>query len=224
MKVYITFLFFLIFLVGCGSDNKGLDSSLLTNKACNAPCWQNLTPGKSTKADVEIFLDQLNMQDWHKGIERLEPSGCTNIRFIENDSLFGRHGLFDLHIEDGYLTYIGSDPTMTYHLGQITDQFGNPQYIAPILAIGPEANIYQLTIFYPEIGLSFEVETSNFDQGSINREMQVKFIEYSRPGDLVSFTNSKNSCEIGPQAKNFSEDYIARYIRPWNGYGMVDVI
>jgi hypothetical protein len=224
MKALIACLISLIVLSGCRSADEGLDSSLLTSQTCKAPCWQNLTPGISTMTDVNEFLGKLSMQDWPNRMDRTEPAGCINKRLIEKDILFGQHGLIDLHIEDGYLTYIGSVPKMVFHLGQITDKLGPPQYIEPILAIGPEANTYFLTILYPDKGLSFEIDTSNYEQGKIDREMQVKFIEYSRPGDLISYYKYKNSCLMGAKTDSFSLDYIAKYVRTWKEYGRVDTI
>ncbi len=214
----------LIVLSGCSFVDEGLDSSLFTSQACNAPCWQNLTPGISTIGDVNEFLGKLSVPDWPNRVDRSEPAGCINKRLIEKDSLFGRRGIIDLYIEDGYLTYIGSVPKTVFHLSQITEKFGPPPYMESILAIGPEANTYFLTILYPDRGLTFDIDTSNYKQGEIDREMQVKFIGYSRPGDLLHFYQFKNSCLMGTETDSFSLDYIAKYVRPWKGYGQVNTI
>lgn len=54
------FILLLVNLSACSSNQSKIDDGLLTGKPCSAPCWNNLTPGKSTAADVDNFLKNLS--------------------------------------------------------------------------------------------------------------------------------------------------------------------
>ncbi|HUI88627.1 MAG TPA: hypothetical protein VLX61_07850 [Anaerolineales bacterium] len=40
------------------------DQGILTDKPCKVPCWNGLTPGKSTPTEVQQFMNRLGTEVW----------------------------------------------------------------------------------------------------------------------------------------------------------------
>jgi hypothetical protein len=55
-----TFVFFIFGLILVGCEGKATQATLFDNPICKPPCWQNITPGVTTKGDALSILDKIN--------------------------------------------------------------------------------------------------------------------------------------------------------------------
>ncbi len=223
---YFGWCFITIFLLSaCWLKAENMDAGLFSGKPCKPPCWQNLTPGVSTTDDVERFLKNLDQKKWPGRIDDVDNSGCRWLRIADKLGI-EVNTLFDLYLNNGKLTFIGSRPPVVIRLKEIVDRFGTPEYFKAVLAVGPDGQYYILEVYYPSQGLAFLLNPNqDKDVGYIKPGMLVDYIEYFPPGDLLPYLMTKYSC-IGDQEyiSSYAQDIIGKYIQPWSGFGKVNVI
>ncbi len=187
----------------------GVDADLFNNEpSCRAPCWHQLTLGQSTTSDVVHFVDGLsrfqlperNVHKYGTQIDWIRIIHRTRIRYV------------DIEMEGGKLTFIRSSGFTTATLGQVVEHFGPPEYVRAGLAVGPERSIYQLEVYYPKRGLSFEISTKQTGVGQIDASMPVVAIQYFQPGDFRDI-----------QGISLAPEEVEKYLRPWPGFGKVEL-
>lgn len=202
----------------------GLDSGLLTDQPCKAPCWMNLTPGQTTENEINRFLIGLDSRDWVIGDERNTPFGCRIVKIkYKPDSI--ESATFGLTIENGRLVMITSLPRNVHPIGIISLRFGQPEFIETILGVGPESNSYLPIVFYPKQGMAFEINADDNNPGLIHPFMMMGAIYYYQPRTVSNYYLAEYSCEMGQEeASQLSQEQITRFVRPWTGYGKVEVI
>jgi hypothetical protein len=115
------------------------DMSLITSEPCEAPCWQNLTPGVSTKEDVlarlgELaFVDQnsIEIQDWNEGQQQIswDYAGPSEVN---------RAGEIYLS-RSGKLQFISISPAYILHLEDVIELYGDPDGLRSYVVGIPEA-------------------------------------------------------------------------------------
>jgi len=226
VRKYINFVLvvLIIFLTSCSNTGSSLDEGLLTDKPCKAPCWNGLTPGKSTSQDVVQFINVLDTKEWTGNNTFVDKTGCKVVQIADKPGTTVK-AFVNFNIEDGELTYIQSFHDHMPKLKQVVAHLGPPEYIEAINVIGPDGSFYALNIFYPEQGVAFKVSVSNKDFGSIKPEMTLSDIQYFEAGELLNYFLAKYACNIGRDgAEKNGLNEIANYIRSWPGFGEVDVI
>ncbi len=211
----------LLLLVACAPSYGDLNSGLLSGKPCAAPCWNNLTPGKSTEADVGHFTYQVADDFPIRSSTQATPS-CKQVQIRDKAGpVVGAAVTFS--IEDGVLTFIESSPRYPISLQELVGHLGPPEYYEAILAVGPDGSDYQVEVYYPGQGLAFRVVAS--DVGFIRAYMEVLSIQYFAAGSLLSYFTIRRSCYMS-QADAVAEAQreIATYIQPWTGFGKVQIV
>lgn len=214
----------LLILSACANDALHVDDGLFTGEPCQAPCWQNLTPGQSTSADVDRFLSDLSLSDWPVRKVYDFKSGCRLTHLADRSGEVA-NALVNLQIENGVLTYVQSAHANMPRLKQVVDQFGPPEYVKAVSAIGPDSTNYFLDVYYPKLGLAFHLTPSNHDTGYIKPNMEIGWIEYFAPGDLLSYFTVRASCDSDREETAIAaRETISKYVQPWPGFGEVTVI
>ena len=201
-------------LTGSSQQNSGIFSE----KPCKAPCWQNLTPGQSTKNDVEHIINGLNKSDWPSNRSFSYLTGCEGWQ-ISNVS-----EVVSFNIEDGKLTFIELSSEHLTNLQDLVNHLGPPEYFEAVWAIGPDGSTYSVEVYYPSQGLAFIVSHTQTDVGYIKPSMVVVTAHYLAPGSLLSYFTARKSCSIG-QADAITEAQreISVHVQPWSGFGAVKV-
>jgi hypothetical protein len=231
MKRFLYFLPYLLFalaLLACNTNKApidlGIDSGLLSEKPCKAPCWQNLIPSVSTSGNVADFINTLNKHQWQGEFVKSYETGCKYIRISDVPGNQVTSTL-EFNLENEKLTLIQSSHPKMPNLKQITDHSGPPEYFEAIRAVGPDGELYIVEVYYPKLGLAFLIATSNANLGAVKEEMLVDTIQYFSPGDLLSYFTTRNSCDLGEKAAKENAEYeISKYVQPWHGFGEVNVI
>lgn len=211
-------------LVGCTDKKPQVVDGLLTGKPCEAPCWNNLTPGKTTEQEVDQFLSHLSEKEWPNKGGAGYPSGCKSYRRSDvNSDVVNK--LFDLYVDNGFLVLIDYVPVEQTTLSEIVNKLGDPEYVRPLLIDSPEGPVYTLSIFYPKKGIDFEISTSGFEAGKISPEMKTNSFLFFQPGTMTDYYRMKYSCQltkqVGPER---AKTEIETHILPWTGFGDIQPI
>ena len=109
-------------LVGCQTTNTPtpgmydlvptvVEPGLAYGQPCSPPCWQGLTPGKSTSADVARAIDQVEVSGWAKSVVQF-PSGG----FLAQPIMGSYAGAVTAAVDEGVVTYISGNPLFYYSL------------------------------------------------------------------------------------------------------------
>ncbi len=209
-------------LSACIPNKWYLDSGLFSGQPCKAPCWNNLTPGKSTAADVDHYLNSLSAKDWPVRRSTSEAPKCKDVQIRNKPGLVVDTAV-TFTIENGVLILIESIPYYPLTLQDLVAHLGPPEYFKAVLAVGPDGSDYQLEVYYPSKGLAFRVSTS--DAGFIRPNMRILTIQYFAAGRLLSYFGRRYSCGMSQvDAVASAQSQIATEIQPWAGFGKVKVI
>jgi hypothetical protein len=203
-----------------------LTSDIVAAKPCGAPCWRGLVPGQSTMEDVDRFMQNLDPKEWPVKKSITTSTNCVK-KWADDRSGDVIGATFSLILEGGLLEFIRVIPGVPPQLQAIVDRYGPPEYISPIVVNSEDKNIYMLELYYPKQGLAVEMTyyTLAEDIGYIRPDMYIGTFNFFRPGDIGSYFADKYACEIGrDQAPLEADRWIKKYVRPWTGFGKVDVV
>jgi len=130
-------------------DESLVDRSLLTGEPCEAPCWQTLELGKSTKSDVIATLRDLTFINastigerpssyWDPETEQSVPS----IRVYADCRVPKRHCV-GLELVNNQLVAVNFTPKYTLLIKDLVNHFGPPDFVRPVLYLdGRTCDIY----------------------------------------------------------------------------------
>jgi hypothetical protein len=213
-------------MVACNSGKSGIDSGLFDETtSCQPPCWQNLTPGKSTSEDVDQFLENLSATDWpERDTHSRYESSRKWIRIVSAN--YFNFKVVDIYMENGTLTFIRSHRSIKANLGQIVDRFGQPEAYEAILSEGPHESLYDVEVYYPMQGLAFVISSNPEDAGYINQNMLIKEVHYFLPGNLPSYFTQSFSYDYIDEAAiaEATQFQLEKFVLPWTGFGKVEII
>jgi hypothetical protein len=138
------------------ASNVAWQNRWLLDIPCRLPCWENITPGKTTAHEAKALLENnplvTNVEmgahqdqgevnwDWANGT----PGG--QLKFHNNTP-----GKIIYSIEPSYVNY-----PAYYKLGTIIKAFGEPDYVEALAGISllDKKRSYNLYYFYSKIGVS----------------------------------------------------------------------
>ena len=126
-------------LIGCKQTNdhaiptgeaaKLVDTSLLTGDPCEPPCWQGLTPGESTKEDVEKALPNLAFIDQQSVKWDNDPYGWNGWIYIDWRTQASKD-VYDFTVlrinPEGVLNDISIRLDYSVKFRELVDRFGDP--------------------------------------------------------------------------------------------------
>lgn len=210
----------LLLLVACAPSYRDLNSGLLSGKPCAAPCWNNLTPGKSTLSDVKSFT-YLVADDWPVRSWTESPR-CTSVGISKASGLAGEAGAV-LVTGGGTLTFIQSNLRNPVTLQDLERHFGSPEYYEALYSEGDAGPGYHVDVYYPSKGLAFNVAVSASDAGYIRPTMRVVYVQYFAPGNLLSYFTSWHCGDTSQEAIPYVQARM-EVIQPWTGFGKVQVV
>lgn len=192
------------------------------------PCWEGLTPGQSTEQDLLDFIDQnLNEKERDQALHFRSITPCRQYQWMTRaGSVFDLEDrVREIHVEQGLVSNIKVyTPLIGPTMRQVFKEYGPPEYVDSALAVGPDGQYYFLEVYYPSRGLAFELLPSQTQIGEITSDTRVYMVEYFAPGDLMSFLTTRNSCFLSPKQATRAAEVDSSSVRPWTGFGKVDVI
>ena len=191
-----------------------LDTSLLTDDPCAAPCWQNIVPGVTTFEEVQSQLE--NSPFVRKGSLSYNLTGAYNWFSWHGHSIkyYNR-----LYIRERKVVLIQVHPDYTLTLGQVVGKFGPPERVYATLAGGGAALTVQVD--YPAQGLRFTGQWPISDRSRvaggtalITEDLKIVDAYYFVPGSLEDLLRAS----VGTPWE--VEEYLNRS-QEWKGFGHV---
>ena len=198
-----------------------LDTSLLTDDPCAAPCWHNITPGISNEDDVR---SQLTSSPFVRSgtAERIRTDKWGNP--LDQFSWQGRgKELNRIYLQDGKALSIEIHLDYTLTLEEVVKKYGPPEYVYGHV-YGVEKRGYQVYFDYPAQGWEFisytypiRVRDYTMDGkvGILSEDLKVTDVVYFAP------TSLKGKCsEVYLVPQDAVENCMAGFYK-WEGFGQI---
>jgi len=208
----------------CGGSPVYVDRGLAQGMPCQPPCWEGLTPGISTEAEVRQTL------------ERLQKSGQIP-PFYATSSLYrigeDWRGGIQIWIEDGRLALIDGAVGFDLDAQQLIDRMSVPQAVVPAqlgvtTTCACEAHHVSVTpshwygydpnsgssLYYPEKGMVFTIAIPPQDEGCICPYMKVTGFIYTPP-----MTTAQGQWQYWVNFYLYSATIHESDLVPWHGFG-----
>ncbi len=212
MKRNILILLLGIILVSCAP--KPNQPSIFDNPICQSPCWQNITPGVTTKNDALIILSELSFVQQPMVDPKYSAVGYDD---IINFSLYQGEPNFIagwMYILDDKVSMMGFENNLGT-MQHLIELFGAPQSILvlrtdlfdQVTFVNPQSGI----LFYRKYVGSYSVETSE-----LTPETAITGVAFFDPHEYERVLNSGIL-----SAYKLSADETINNLRPWNGYGSI---
>ena len=196
-----------LFLAGCAILPK--HPNLFKNPVCDPPCWENITPGVTTKADGLAILSKIDTVD--------QPIIDTKIPFAGLDDEIDFHFYKDLRkqgfmdILNDRVSMIGFGPIFAITLQNVIRLFGPPQSILVVQS----GEIYGVTFLNPQKGISYGYIFNN-GATEIKPGDEISGVYYFDPKQYQLFLNYGVFSYF-----QLSSDEASKRMRPWKGYGSI---
>ncbi len=234
----IPFLFLLLSIAACRPINTPpprmyapvptvVESGLAYGKPCSPPCWQGLTPGKSTSADAAKVIRKLQTSGWASSIR-----GSFDNGFTAYPSPSTINGAISVYVENSVVSYTFGNLLFDYTVGELVNRVGEPENLYSIYRLKqspnttcaqqdfePAASSAPMVILYPSRGMIFTTSEPITALGLICPEMEIQAFCYYTPL---------------PIQEALKDDYVARLcgfdglkgvtkedLIEWHGFGSI---
>jgi hypothetical protein len=205
----------ILFCFGCTSEQ-----SLVLSESCFAPCWFDITLGKTQKDDL-FQLAKNNLKDNIVKIEEDEDGWnifdyILYLDLIPNDEV-------QIYTIDGIVAQISfKNSKGISSVEKLIDNYGKPKFIARSKVLGPgpfylpasSADHEWFFMIYPEKGVILGYDTYHYGK-NLRPETRITNIEYFDSG---KFDTLLKKGFLVYSTTGYSEDLYYR----WGGYGEID--
>lgn len=219
-RVIICFLFIMIALIfsACEKDKETEKISLLfTDQSCNAPCWQNITPGVTSFAQAVGVLSKtmfVKPSEFLSTPQYITPAYEYSRWAFKED--FNETGMIMYNIGDsvGVMQFNIRNGT---NIGEMMDFYGEPDFISIASGI-VEGRWLSINWFYPAEGIILRHDgypwRSTSEYIDINSEFPVETVYYFDP-NLYDYLLENNFI-------TYYGEVTRDIIQSWSGFGMYD--
>ena len=202
-----------------------VDTGLAYGAPCKPPCWQGLTPGKTTFPEAKAILEQLRATGpgYEVEIHEDKPQGFI-FRPTPHDS---PNVLVAGWFRFGILDYVTGDVAFDYTIGDVVAQFGPPEglYLVSRSSTGcvscdqvPSSveqplNETGVRLLYPSQGLYFSAYRPAGGLGCICPHMPVRGFCYNIPRSMQEMLQYSHKCDYVPDTATEGD------LVEWHGFG-----
>jgi hypothetical protein len=196
--------------------------TILSAPTCSPPCWQNITPGKSSVEETKALLGDIALVDKNSIVVRGKPWDIFDevIYF----KLRSRGITADIYFLEGKVSMIVFSGDLDITLGKVVVEYGEPEYIANVPLYGgmPLAGTfsYGITAFESEQGLAFAYDTRDLPKKlktEITPDIRITLFFYFDPGVFSKLLESGLFFRL----QNGGID-AQKSLMPWTGYGNIE--
>jgi hypothetical protein len=208
MKKILLFVIFIASISGCEPSYKSAD--IFVNPVCEPPCWENITPGITTKEDALSILSKKETID--------KPINNTNLNLPGYDGEIN----FTLHKDKsqlGFMLFLNDKiSAINFHykmeltLQEAIKLFGTPQFILGIHS----GEINAITLLDPQKGVAFSYFLKD-SASEIKPQDKISDVTFFDPNTYQLLLN--NGVFSWDQ---MTADEAVRNMRPWEGFGSID--
>lgn len=203
-----------VFLFSCKKSNQMI-SSVIVDTSCFPPCWENITPGKTTIEETNTLL---------KSVQWINTDSIKNERIwndYESISWSGGRDAGDysgdIYFDNTTAVLISIAPnTGVLKLSDIIKKLGEPENVIIVYKSG-ERSILAIYILYPSKGYIFldYYYTSNVESkvsAQVMSDENIKSVWYFEQNEMNKYLTN------GP-IDLIPNDLLKEGIQKWNGYG-----
>jgi hypothetical protein len=201
-------------LFACTRSTTHRVSSVIQDKSCSPPCWEQITPGKTARKEVKSLLEEISWvkKDSIKDAYTVSPD--DSIKWMGSSTAADYSGRVFFNNEVVSLITI-SPSKGVLNFADIISRLGDPENIH-ILKMKGEKDIISVFILYPSKGYGFQdyYEYSNANLESVievNPDEDVKQVWYGEPKRFYDYLTEG---QIG----RLPESIIKQGIQEWNGF------
>lgn len=211
-----------LMLVGSTACDEGqpVDTSLLSGKPCEPPCWQGLTPGVSTEEEASEFVRISELVDRTAVYQSDLTLGTGEVVGVSmqwwssaNTARTWREHPNEFIVKDDVLQDIAVFLDYEVTLGDLLTRYGSP-HRWEVQWVSLDTLDIDVMLYYPTRGFTARVRLPSFGV-SLEPSSEVRQVRYLRPLQNEDFLS------LGPQVGYFPVDE-AESLREWAGYGPVN--
>ena len=214
----ICLLIIIVILTSC----KNSYSFLLPDATCESPCWNGITPGKTTEEQLVADLKTIPIVAKDSIITNGGP------RYIFDNLVF-----FSLPLEVKAIAFILKNKVVMIlfseklgiTIGQVVEKVGQPEYIITYPAFQPsffgDSKDILVTIIFPSQGIAIEYNAGRMNRAlrsEINPERRVEWILYFDPDKLQAILEDGM---FTPHSLDLTAWQVKKLLQSWNGYGVI---
>lgn len=176
----------------------GWQDNWLKGVPCKPPCWEGITPGKTTLDEALKLLKQNLTITNTWTIANNDGSGGVGWNW--SNKPYNKNGVTSLGGGIGYdkhqiITYIYIEPRM-YKIGEIIQTYGEPNaVIAAPMRVSPENNIINYHLQFIYLNQGFALGTIFEKEPSINADVGLDRVVFFPPGTYDQHTSLDNISE-----------------------------
>ena len=211
-------IYFCLLVVSTLSGCENKKSILLDDTLCQAPCWQNIYPGKTTFSETVEILSRATYIN-AKGASPtpahiVENYGYSSWTFIENVREMG----ITVYSIDNSVGLLQFDTNRNVSIDEMLVFYGEPELI---LVVSGMSDSRWLNVFwiYPSKGVILELFDSWWkpegNMVEITPKMKVSDVYYFDPNAYETLL--KREILLSP----YDLELVQKSIIPWKGYGSV---
>jgi hypothetical protein len=208
----IKLLIFISLLTGGCSRPVPKNRTIFDSSICQPPCWQNITPGVTTKADALVklskidFVEQPPIDMHHSSLGPFDDE----IRF----SAYKDHPTSgSIFISGNHVSIVTFEFNLGLTMQRAIDLFGTPESILVIHA----SFVDPITLLNAKKGVEFDYELfgkQSLDSASIEPDTEIFGVTFFDPNQFQKVLNSGIL-----SAYTLTADQTIKNLRPWRGYG-----
>lgn len=179
-------LIFIIGMVGCLSEDRGVDHVFSSSRPCIFPCWQEIIPNKTTLNEAKSYLISSGLTESRlitEGFGEYETNNHLRRLDVSTKNEFEINFIFD-EIEVVQVIEFNTEYLVT--IGEFIQKYGQPSGISLTEESG-EYVCFQAILYYPDMGLQIEgMSCSNgtsYQGGffTIRDDLPIRFIRLAPP-------------------------------------------
>ena len=197
-----------------------VDTSLLSGKPCEPPCWQGLTPGVSTEEEANEFLRISELVDRTTLYRSDLTLGTGEVVGVSmqwwssaNTARMWREYPNEFIVKDGVLEEIAVFLDCQVTVEDLLTRYG-PPHRWEVQWVSLDTLDIDVILYYPTRGLTARLRLPSFGVwlGPASDVREVRYLRALRMEDFLS---------LGSQVGYFPADEVDS-LREWTGYGPVN--
>ncbi len=219
LKVLILMISFLG-LFACNRSSESRISSIIQDNSCSPPCWEQISPGTTTRKEVEHLLGQISWVRRDSIDDAYTVFPGDSIKWLGSPTAADDSGR--IFFDNDIVTLITISPKSgVLKFSDLITKLGDPESIFIVNTRG-EKDIISILVLYPSKGFAFldYYEFPNRTHESVidvKPDEEVKQVWYGEPIRMNEYL-TQGQIDLIP------ENLLKEGIQPWTGFGKYSYI
>jgi len=175
------------------------DDSLITGDPCEAPCWQDLTPGETSWEDARAYVEEAGFTDVEHSVSEEEGVNSEAVSFGATE---GQPCCYIYTQEGETVDRIWLLLAPQILLDDVIDQYGDPEFIQAEDFPGSQALV---ALLYPDVPIVVYAYSASIAEGELTPASDVIGVLHLSDAEMQTVL-----------------EYESRYF--WEGYGLLSEV